>query len=121
MKFKECLRRVIGRRSEIENLPTFKLYFQHSLKSAAISNGYPAHEQTDEYVERRTTEFIEWFKRDGVNKGFYEKFSAEIPAWRKEHRQRQQRINAANSRWLKKNRKKILTLLVQRISAAPHR
>ena len=117
MKFKECLRRFIGRRSYGDNLPIFKEFHRHYLKSIAIRNGYPAREQTDEYLEQRTLDFIEWFKRDGVKKDMYELYSTEIPAWRKEHRVIPQCRAAANSRWLKENRKKILVILLKRINA----
>ena len=120
MKFKECLRRVVGRRSYGENLPIFKAFHRHFLKSIAIKNCYPAREQTDEYADQQTIERIEWLQRVGVDRGEYETYLTEIPLWRKEHRQKPQRSNAANSRWLKTNRKNILTLLVKRINAIPH-
>ena len=120
MKCKECLRRVIGRRSYGENLPIFKRFFQHYLKSSAVKSGEPTHQQTDEYNEQRTVDFIKWFNREGVDAGFYQLFVAEIPKWRKEHRVKPQKSAAAKSRWLKENRKKILTLLIKRINAISH-
>ena len=121
MRFKECLRRVIGGRNYGYNLPIFKKFYRHYLKSIAVKNGYPSYEQSDEYIETRVLEFIEWFKTNRIDKGFFTLFSTEIPIWRMEHRIKPQRKDAANSRWLKENRKKLLVILIQRINELSHR
>jgi hypothetical protein len=122
MKFKECLRRVIGGRSYGYNLPIFKAFWRHLLKSSAIQNGYAAWEYSDEIIESRTLAFIERLKTEGVDQGWFKTFEAQIPVWRKEHRIKPQRKDAAIMRWLKLEeiRIKILTILNHRISELSH-
>jgi hypothetical protein len=122
MKFKECLRRVIGGRSYGYNLPIFKAYWRHLLKSTAIQNGYPAWEQTDEFIETRTLAFIERLKTERVDQGWFKTFAAQIPDWRQAHRINPQRKDAAIWRWLRleENRIKLLTVLAHRINALSH-
>jgi hypothetical protein len=122
MKFKECLRRVIGGRSYGYNLPIFKAFWRNLLKSSATQNGYPAWEQSDEFVETRTLEFIESLKTKGVDQGWFKTFAAQIPDWRQAHRINPQRKDAAIWRWLKleENRIKLLTVLKHRINELSH-
>ena len=120
MKFKECLRRVIGGRSYGYNLPIFKAFWRNLLKTTAIQNGYSAYEQTDEYIEERTIGFVNLLKSKGVDRGWFNTFEAQIPTWRKAHRINPQRKNAANSRWLKEKRKKLLAVLIHRINELSH-
>lgn len=122
MKFKECLRRIIGGRSYGYNLPIFKAFWRHLLKSTAIQNGYPAWEQTDEFIETRTLGFIERLKTEGVDQGWFKTFAAQIPEWRQAHRINPQRKDAAIWRWLRleENRIKLLIVLTHRINALSH-
>jgi hypothetical protein len=120
MKFKACLRRVIGGRNYGYNLPIFKAFWRNLLKTTAIQNGYPAYEQTDEYIEERTIGFIDFLKTKGVDQGWFNTFEAQIPEWSQAHRINPQRKSAANSRWLKEKRKKILAVLIHRINELSH-
>lgn len=122
MSFKQCLRRVVGRRSYGENLPIFKAYWHHALKSIAESNGYPSYERTDEYIGNLVLSQIEWMKKDGVPYFMFKKFTDDIPAWRKKYRASPQNSLNAKSRWTKRKeiRKKILTLLLQHPNAISH-
>ncbi len=117
MRFKEFLRRTVGRRDYADNLPIFKAFWAHVLKSARKLRGASL---SDECVEFEVSEFIDCAKANGVDAGTYHYCLREMPIWRKDHRIRPQRIEAAKSRWLKESRRKLLTLLVWRISAVSH-
>ena len=106
IKFTECLRRVIGRRSEADTLPILKAYLRHVFKSSSIQNGVPAYEQSDEYIEQRVKDHIEWMKREGVHHGHVLHLEKAVKEWRIEHRMKPQRLAAAKARWRKEESEK---------------
>lgn len=100
MKFKECLRRIIGGRSFGNRLHLFRQFWSAKLNE---SSEY----QTEAARLDEVSEQISYYNLHQVSAGAYADIARGFHAWRKE-RDRQQRVNAIKSRWDKQKRKKSL-------------
>jgi hypothetical protein len=105
MKFKECLRRVIGGRLHGDRLHIFRKFWCAMLKHYEDIAAIPAEYKTDEWRQNKANEIIEKYTREGVDKITFDNFITTIPQWRKEARIIQRR-NAAIKSWTPANRKK---------------
>src|ERR1035441_1592102 len=114
LKFRVFLRLAIGGRSYGDRLHIFRKYHNAYLQTVIQPN--PGEEySTAESREKVTDSRIAFYNQNGLIESAYRLHFNNIRSWRG-FTNRQQRKNAINSRWLKENRKKILTLLKKRIS-----
>jgi maltodextrin utilization protein YvdJ len=114
LKFRVFLRLAIGGRSYGDRLHIFRKYHNAYLQTVIQPN--PGEDySTAESREKVTDSRIAFYNQNGLIESAYRLHFNNIRSWRG-FTNRQQRKNAINSRWLKENRKKILTLLKKRIS-----
>jgi maltodextrin utilization protein YvdJ len=117
LKFRVFLRLAIGGRSYGDRLHIFRKYHNAYLQTVIQPN--PGEDySTAESREKVTDSRIAFYNANGVIETAYRLHFNNIRSWRA-FTQRQQRKDAINTRWLKENRKKILTLLKKRISDIP--
>jgi hypothetical protein len=98
MKLKEFLRRLIGGRSYGNRLALFRRYWRYV---SALS----VRKKSDAEIEKSLHAILEEFSAEGVDEVSYDYHSKVFPNWRK-MMLRDQRRNAAKSRWVKEKRKK---------------
>jgi hypothetical protein len=107
MKFKECLRRVIGGRLHGNRLHIFRNYWSVQLKKyEAMDYAESVGIKTDEGRLNMANEMIEKYTREGVGRDSFNQLLNGIPKWRKEN-QIQQRRDAAKKRWKNKSKKSL--------------
>jgi len=100
MKFKECLRRVIGGRLHGERLHFFRRYWCDTLQHYEFYDRVSPKEKNAEGRLKKANEMIEKFTAEGVDEHWFNTISKGFPIWRGLNRIKQ-RKDAANKRWKK--------------------
>ena len=116
MKFRQFLRRMFGGRLHSERLHLYRKYLYQSFQvSEFFGGGHVSEASRLATAEKKTDELIAKQSAEGMsNPDWYFTLQQDIKRWRLLNRL-DQRKKANKSRWLKETRKKLLTVLENRI------
>jgi hypothetical protein len=116
MKFRQFLRRMFGGRLHSERLHLYRKYLHQSFQvSEFFTGGHVSEASRLAAAEKKTDEHIAKQSAEGIcDPNWYFTLLHDIKRWRGLNRL-DQRKKANKSRWLKETRKKLLTVLQNRI------